>query len=802
MGDLFRQITHQTENLLNRVTSRDISGGLNFAFGGIVILTLFMSALALYSFDRFSNVVHSTATETIPLVANAGHLSERSQSLAESAPKIALARDKFELEETMSDLDSQLWEIDQALIDLEGHSDPKSLEVIGKDVKSLSLILGDLDQLAKSRIELRLSRQEFLDRLQDIRASFADTSVPISYGVSSLMSLFANRAGRRSTRMIEELSRHHETTEEKNLQQVYEEVAEKVRITNKKLVDQAVKESTTAAEIIGIVNDLLNDLNIVLVLNSKGSVLQVQARFDRVFDNFKNALSVFERGALAERNPILTGNLLKIADELNSIRSGDDNPFSLRARELELSHEIDEHLTQGRQISIYMSEHVTEFVEGVRQSVAATNRETVAESKLSSSIIFVGGLFSLIVIIVIARITTSTLRKRESDLQLAKEEAEKANLAKSEFLATMSHELRTPLNAILGFGQILELNTKDPLTKSQKNHVDHIIRGGEHLLELINQVLDLAKIEAGKLNLTLEEIDLVDICQECMALIDKQAESYDLELVSNVSADISIIADYIRVKQILLNLLSNAIKYNQRGGSVTLVCENTSDNMVRISVTDTGKGISKDDQARLFEPFNRLGKEAGEIEGSGIGLTIAKQLTDAMGGHIYVASEPGKGSTFWVAFPRAESAGDTTATQFSTPGKEMQQKQSPSGSGSTVLYIEDNPANLHLMENIIGTIEGLSLISAHNAELGLSMAAEFQPNLILMDINLPGMDGFEALNELRKRENSRDIPIIAISGTAMKSDIEKGIHAGFKAYLTKPLNVLDVVESIKREVSV
>jgi signal transduction histidine kinase/ActR/RegA family two-component response regulator len=800
METLYRQTTHKTENLLNRVTSRDISGGLILAFGGIVFLTLFMSVLALYSLNRFSEVVHSTATETVPLVANAGHLSERSQSLAESAPNIALARNKSELEETMIDLDSQLEEIAVALMDLEGHSDRESLVVISEDVKTLSNILANLDQLAKSRIELRLSRQEFIDRLQSIRADFADTSFPISYGVSSLMSLFANRAGRRSTRMIEELSQHHEISEIDNRQEIYEEVAESVRITNRNLVDQAVRESTTGTEIIGIVNDLLNHLNIVLVLNSKGPVLQVQVRFDKAFDHFKNSLSVFQRGALAERNPILSGNLLKIADEINSIRSGSENPFSLRTRELELSSKIDEHLAQGRQISVSMSEHVAEFVEGIRQSVVATNRETEAESRASSAIITVGGLFSLIVIIVIARITTSTLGKRESDLQVAKEDAEQANMAKSEFLATMSHELRTPLNAVLGFSQILELNKKEPLTQTQKKNVSHIIRGGEHLLELINQVLDLAKIEAGNLNLSLEDIFLHDICQECIALVDKQAESYSVKLTSIVSTKIAIKADYIRVKQILLNLLSNAIKYNRKGGSVTLICESTSDNMAKISVTDTGKGISSKDQARLFEPFNRLGKETGEIEGSGIGLTIAKQLADAMGGHISVVSEIGKGSTFGVALPKAEVTDDTTATQFPRPDNKGRQKQPPGQ--STVLYIEDNPANLHLMETIIDTIEGLSLISAHNAELGLSMAAEFLPDLILMDINLPGINGIEAMNELRKRKYSRDIPVIAISAEAMKTDIEKGIDAGFKAYLTKPLNVLELVEIIKSEVSI
>ena len=384
-----------------------------------------------------------------------------------------------------------------------------------------------------------------------------------------------------------------------------------------------------------------------------------------------------------------------------------------------------------------------------------------------------------------------------SDIRRAEREAILANKAKSEFLSSMSHELRTPMNAILGFGQMLGLSSKEPLTSKQEEFVNHIMKGGQHLLSLIDQVLELAKIESGKTNISLETVELNNVLRECLTLIGPQAKDLNLVLTSDMAATNDIKADHSRFRQVILNLLSNAIKFNHEGGIVNLSSKDARDNMVVISVTDTGDGFSEEAGDGVFEAFNRLGRETGDIGGTGIGLTITKQLVDAMEGNIGFESQVGKGSTFWVEFPVT----DSRPVERLEPDKisEINVRGEPSSITSTILYIEDNPANLQLMKTIIDEIDGIAMISAHNAELGLSIAKEQQPDLILMDISLPGMDGIAAMKAIRAIDKCQHIPVIAVTAAASKKDIERGSEVGFKAYLTKPFNVPELISAIRRE---
>ena len=394
-----------------------------------------------------------------------------------------------------------------------------------------------------------------------------------------------------------------------------------------------------------------------------------------------------------------------------------------------------------------------------------------------------------------SRTSAELLKVRAEELQEERENSDLANRAKSEFMSSMSHELRTPMNAILGFAQMLELDPDAPLTINQKISVDHIIKGGQHLLGLIDQVLDLAKIESGKLNLVFECIRPSDTFHECLEMVKPMADKKGVILSGKKESDKLVRVDPVRLKQVILNLFSNGIKYNIDAGHVEFGCRDGKNNILHIFVSDTGLGIPVERHEEVFDPFNRLGNESTEIEGTGVGLTISKKLVEAMGGQIGFESEPGKGSTFWIEFPAIEGSDHKETESVETLKKEDVYESLPVT--ATVLYIEDNPANLQLMESIIGSIGGITLISAHTAEIGISMAEEKQPNLILMDINLPGMDGIAATKALAQVDKTRNIPVIGISAAAMKSDIERAKTAGFKAYLTKPFNVPEVIQTIK-----
>jgi len=384
------------------------------------------------------------------------------------------------------------------------------------------------------------------------------------------------------------------------------------------------------------------------------------------------------------------------------------------------------------------------------------------------------------------------LQDKNVELERAKIAAEKANLAKSDFLSSMSHELRTPLSAILGFAQLMESDSPSP-TSSQKESIDRILHAGWYLLKLINEILDLAQIESGKLSLSPEPVLLADVMLECEAIIEPQGQKRGIKMTfPRFDIPCFVSADRIRLKQVLINLFSNAVKYNQPGGTVVVDCTASTPERTRISVRDTGAGLPPEKLAQLFQPFNRLGQESSAEEGTGIGLVMSKRVVELMGGVIGVESTVGVGSVFW--FELSSAAAPQLAADRAEPTAVVQAQVQHGAPLRSLLYVEDNPANLKLVEQLIARRPDMRLLSAMNGNLGIELARDNQPEVILMDINLPGISGIEALKILREDPATAHIPVIALSANAMPSDIEKGLKAGFFWYLTKPIKVKEFMD--------
>jgi PAS domain S-box-containing protein len=373
---------------------------------------------------------------------------------------------------------------------------------------------------------------------------------------------------------------------------------------------------------------------------------------------------------------------------------------------------------------------------------------------------------------------------RTRELVAALDATERASRAKSEFLSRMSHELRTPLNAILGFAQILQLKA-DALPAPARDQLRQIETAGWHLLELINEVLDLSRVESGTLTVSREPVDVTPLVNECARMAEPLARMHDVQLVNRAAEGQALhaLGDRTRLKQVVTNLLSNAIKYNRPGGSVTLALAHGADGCVEVSVADTGRGFTQQQLGQLFQPFNRLGAENGPIEGTGIGLVITKRLVELMGGTLHVATTAGAGSVFTVRLPVAQRGAVPAPSPAPVP-------QTPAAEGArTVLYIEDNPSNVELLASVLTLRPGVQLVCAADGASGLALARSRRPDLIVVDVALPDIDGFEVCRRLRADAAFARAPIVALSANAMPDDIAKGRHAGFDAYLTKPLDV-------------
>ncbi len=544
--------------------------------------------------------------------------------------------------------------------------------------------------------------------------------------------------------------------------------------------DSAIQKTATAD---GITE--LQRQEVLLKTGALQNAILNSANFSIIATDEKGIIQLFNIGA--ER---MLG--YQAAEVVNKINPSDiHDPQEVEARARALSEELATPITPGFEALAYKASR------GIEDSYDLTY--ICKDGSRFPAIVSITALrddYDDIIGYLLIGADNSVRKQVEAELTNAMAAAEKANLAKSDFLSSMSHELRSPLNAILGFAQLMETGTPQP-TPTQKASIGQILQAGWYLLELINQILDLALIESGKLSLSLEPMSLLDVMLECQGMIEPQAQKSGIRVGFPQTEILYFVqADRTRVKQVLLNLLSNAIKYNRTGGTVEVTCRANPAGRIRISVEDTGEGLSPEKLAQLFQPFNRLGQEASTEEGTGIGLVVSKRLIELMEGEIGVESTVGIGSVFWFELSLADEP--QTVPGSNQPLALFQARVQAGAALRTVLYVEDNRANMQLVEQLIARRPDMRLLGAGDGTRGIALARTQQPEVIVMDINLPGISGIQALKILREDPATAHIPVLALSANAMPHDIKRGLEAGFFRYLTKPIKVNEFMEALNQ----
>lgn len=759
---------------------------LNSAFAFIFILVVIASSFGIYILYSLGQVIKTTEQETFPATLAAMRLSERTALIAASAPALAAAANEAEIKYIYSEFERHMVENRNDLGVIYKMGDPQTLSAVKKSLENVAVIETMLRKMVQEKFDLSKSRYGILDNLLKLQADLDDTLGPLIWGTTSLTKLLEKRTVRMITQSLNKES--HDI--------------ERVRDSLNFFTETALKPLQTALDIKAESALLMTLLNMAMHVASSDDIFPLENRASRSLNVFILASKEFYKGELSKRNPLLSVNLNRIEQKFTELIKVSLNPFDIRRREIEKELTIISLINQGREEARRLSQEI-EIIVGQVQLNLHHQAERVRKHRITGvSVLVLITLVSSLLSILVAIMTTRALRHRDSAIEQAIVEAKRANLIKSQFLATMSHEIRTPMNSVLGF---LELVLEsDSLTVEQRKQLSTAHGSAQGLLALINDILDMNKLEIGKVVIDNEPFNLVHLIGQIFEVMDIKAHEKGIQLHYHIHQSLYCMfsGDALRIRQVLINLIGNSIKFTHRGGVVLKIAsEGMAEAMMLLhfSIEDTGIGIAPERLHHIFDPFTQADSSTTrKYGGTGLGTTISKQIVELMGGTIWVESEEGKGSVFHFTLPLLKvddillrAAESLAANTF----KENLHKQCGSGRTFRILVAEDVEANALLVQTRL-KLQGHTVTLVKNGVEALRAFQEKKFDIILMDIHMPVMDGLEATTLIRKIEMERvgdanrdhHIPIIALTASIMKNEITRFLETGMDSFVGKPID--------------